>query len=112
MGFVRARMPPHRDIKPEEMSNILEALLDDCLSPNLQATEGLGGDNMTAVLVRFQDEPPRLVSLETGPASAQGGALHAVVELPKGCCRNDLDVFVCEETLAIQIGVRNSQEKT
>lgn len=34
-------------------SEILSQLLDHCLSPDLASTAGLGGDNMTAVLVLF-----------------------------------------------------------
>jgi len=34
-------------------SSVLSQLLDHCLSPDLNATEGYGGDNMTAVLVLF-----------------------------------------------------------
>lgn len=40
------------------LSAIIENLLDHCLSPDLSRTYGLGGDNMTAVLVVF-----------TGPAA-------------------------------------------
>lgn len=39
------------------LSRILEGLLDRCLSPDLQQTFGLGGDNMTAVLVVFPPIP-------------------------------------------------------
>mmetsp|Transcript_95417 Transcript_95417/g.269628 ORF Transcript_95417/g.269628 Transcript_95417/m.269628 type:complete len:404 (+) Transcript_95417:46-1257(+) len=36
-----------------EPSSILEELLDHCISPDLDETDGLGGDNMTAVLLLF-----------------------------------------------------------
>mmetsp|Transcript_52810 Transcript_52810/g.98926 ORF Transcript_52810/g.98926 Transcript_52810/m.98926 type:complete len:381 (-) Transcript_52810:140-1282(-) len=36
-----------------KLSEILSRLLDRCLSPDLRLTDGLGGDNMTAVLVLF-----------------------------------------------------------
>lgn len=35
------------------LSRILEDMLDHCLSPDLELTTGLGGDNMTALLVVF-----------------------------------------------------------
>jgi len=35
------------------LSTVVESLLDRCLSPDLQLTLGLGGDNMTAILVVF-----------------------------------------------------------
>lgn len=39
------------------LSSILEDLLDHCISPNLEKTDGLGGDNMTAILVVFLPMP-------------------------------------------------------
>jgi len=42
-----------------KLSSILEGLLDHCLSPNLAQTSGLGGDNMTMVLVVLADNPSR-----------------------------------------------------
>lgn len=35
------------------MSSIVEGCLDHCLSPDLAQTQGLGGDNMTMVIVAF-----------------------------------------------------------
>jgi len=37
-------------------STVVEAILDRCVSPDLTVTEGLGGDNMTLVLVVFAAE--------------------------------------------------------
>eukprot|EP00933_Yihiella_yeosuensis_P081191 TRINITY_DN94752_c0_g1_i1.p1 TRINITY_DN94752_c0_g1~~TRINITY_DN94752_c0_g1_i1.p1 ORF type:complete len:444 (-),score=59.06 TRINITY_DN94752_c0_g1_i1:244-1575(-) len=51
------------------LSDILSKLLDRCLSPNLDQTEGYGGDNMTAILVLFASSAngsPQLQS--TGPS--------------------------------------------
>jgi len=36
------------------VSSIVEELLDACISPDLSQTCGLGGDNMTAIVVMFQ----------------------------------------------------------
>jgi len=48
---------------PQNMVRVLEALLDSCVSPDLRLTRGLGGDNMTAVLVRFPSgRPPSAAS--------------------------------------------------
>merc|ERR1719161_245743 len=38
---------------PDGATKVLEALLDNCLSPHPEKTRGLGCDNMTAVLLRF-----------------------------------------------------------
>lgn len=57
--FVRARLGPRESLQARieaghlKLSHVLEDLLDTCLSPDLQQTYGLGGDNMTAVLVCF-----------------------------------------------------------
>jgi protein phosphatase 1G len=40
------------------LSSILDDMLDHCLSPDLQQTFGIGGDNMTAVLVVFGTKMP------------------------------------------------------
>lgn len=61
--FVRTRVAPSIGVEQRlrndklKLSLILESLLDYCLSPDLQETRGIGGDNMTAVLVVFEDRP-------------------------------------------------------
>lgn len=54
IGFIRERLPmtPNTNVS---LSQILEELLDACLSPDLRSTGGIGGDNMTAVLVCFDN---------------------------------------------------------
>eukprot|EP00747_Dinoflagellata_sp_TGD_P164784 gnl/TRDRNA2_/TRDRNA2_185187_c0_seq1.p1 gnl/TRDRNA2_/TRDRNA2_185187_c0~~gnl/TRDRNA2_/TRDRNA2_185187_c0_seq1.p1 ORF type:complete len:360 (-),score=58.57 gnl/TRDRNA2_/TRDRNA2_185187_c0_seq1:92-1171(-) len=55
IDFVRERLAHYRMIAGHDsclsLSNIMEDLLDSCVSPDLHQTGGLGGDNMTAVLV-------------------------------------------------------------
>lgn len=53
--FIRQRLPltPNTNVS---LSQILEDMLDACLSPDLHRTQGLGGDNMTAVLVTFDNQ--------------------------------------------------------
>lgn len=53
--FIRQRLPmtPNTNVS---LSQILEDMLDACLSPDLNSTRGLGGDNMTAVLVTFDND--------------------------------------------------------
>ncbi|CAJ1341739.1 unnamed protein product [Effrenium voratum] len=59
VDFVRMRLGSFRDLafRLQEgrlrLSSIIEEMLDACLSPDLAQTMGLGGDNMTAVLVVF-----------------------------------------------------------
>jgi protein phosphatase 1G len=57
VDFVRDRLPDaNRDNlnlppDPKVLSAIMEDLLDNCISPDLAKTGGLGGDNMTALVV-------------------------------------------------------------
>jgi len=62
--FIRARLGDISEVRERlkdgsfKLSSILEDMLDTCLSPDLAQTMGLGGDNMTAVLVVFLDAQP------------------------------------------------------
>lgn len=57
VDFVRKRLPVGPQAADQQgAAETLEQLLDDCISPNLRETKGLGGDNMTAVLIRFPRE--------------------------------------------------------
>jgi protein phosphatase 1G len=56
VDFIRERLPQGRffgdnAVDPSVLSGIMEELLDFCISPDLSTTGGLGGDNMTAVVV-------------------------------------------------------------
>jgi len=56
VDFVRERLPEADDNLPHDpkiLKAIMEELLDNCISPDLSTTGGLGGDNMTAVVVVF-----------------------------------------------------------
>lgn len=59
VDFVRERLPQgkqHDDVKPHSpklLASIMEELMDHCISPDLSKTGGLGGDNMTAMVVVF-----------------------------------------------------------
>jgi len=46
------------------LQTITESLLDRCLSPDLQKTEGVGGDNMTMILVVFTSMNKRVTSCD------------------------------------------------
>jgi len=72
VDFVRSRLPPP-SAEPHTMAIVLEELLDSCISPDLARTKGLGGDNMTAVLVRLPapgTPPPAQCIAATRPRPA------------------------------------------
>merc|ERR1712039_447157 len=50
VDFVKARLES-RLSQGRPLSSICEEMMDFCISPDLQATQGIGGDNMTAVIV-------------------------------------------------------------
>mmetsp|Transcript_84490 Transcript_84490/g.242595 ORF Transcript_84490/g.242595 Transcript_84490/m.242595 type:complete len:363 (-) Transcript_84490:60-1148(-) len=62
VDYIRPRLGSFSDIDERirtgslKLSTIIEGLLDHCLSPDLSRTYGLGGDNMTLVLVVFVGE--------------------------------------------------------
>lgn len=54
------------------LANIVEKLLDQCISPNLMVTQGKGGDNVSAILVKLHGN----LGLSTlAGATAAGGAI-------------------------------------
>jgi len=58
VDFLRERLPkPGDPVDLEDMKLALEQLLDSCVSPDLRKTNGLGGDNMTAVIVLLGSAP-------------------------------------------------------
>ncbi|CAE7372036.1 unnamed protein product [Symbiodinium natans] len=78
VDFLRQRLPPVDAAEDRALELAVEALLDDCVSPDLRETHGLGGDNMTAVVVLLK--PPSKARAEvakTGTRSSKD------VELPK-----------------------------
>jgi len=72
VDFVRERL---REGKQRSLSSIAEDLMDHCISPDLQQTNGLGGDNMTAIIIVFR--------------SSQGSQVASVDDMvvaPTGIC--------------------------
>jgi len=60
VDFIRDRLPraDNLDNSPpslKALASIMEELLDNCISPDLTKTGGLGGDNMTAIVVVFDN---------------------------------------------------------
>mmetsp|Transcript_83459 Transcript_83459/g.153255 ORF Transcript_83459/g.153255 Transcript_83459/m.153255 type:complete len:462 (-) Transcript_83459:123-1508(-) len=55
VNFIRHRLPPPGPAVKKKLVPILEALLDACIANSPKQRGGLGCDNMTAVLVRFED---------------------------------------------------------
>merc|ERR1712070_717213 len=54
VAFCRQQLGDPQHLEERLLCGVVEAMLDRCLSPNLAQTMGLGGDNMTAVLVVFK----------------------------------------------------------
>merc|ERR1719433_1562830 len=90
VDFVHERLP-QRIKSGRPLSGIMEELLDHCLSPDLSLTNGLGGDNMTAMLVVF-DQATLAARAAQDPLSDphQPVSTLATVEeraiLPTGLC--------------------------
>jgi len=93
VDFVHERLP-HRLRTGRPLSGIMEEMLDYCISPDLSLTHGIGGDNMTAMLVVFgssaqpgEPPPPPAARLLT---PSRSGDARAVVEeraiAPAGFC--------------------------
>jgi protein phosphatase 1G len=55
VDFVRERL---RSGRAPSLSSICEELMDHCMSPDLATTNGLGGDNMTAIVIVFHPGAP------------------------------------------------------
>lgn len=67
VNFIRAKLPPSgRAVDKKDLTEALECLLDDCVSPDLSKTQGLGGDNMTAVLVLLSPKPEEAALMQSG----------------------------------------------
>ncbi|CAJ1344614.1 unnamed protein product [Effrenium voratum] len=130
VDFIRARLAAGCDERAMELA--LEELLDACVSHDLRETNGLGGDNMTAVLVLLRpgdkEEAPedfdsrrpelrrvRLMASRFGERHAiqevqsddTEGWLQAHIQLPSGISRSQLGVFVSEERAQLQVAVQD-----
>jgi len=91
VDFVHARLPGVlRDGLP--LSGILEELLDQCISRDLMETQGLGGDNMTAVLVVL-NAPALAATASPCPASAsaRGGRRRPSGGSPRGLSQDGME---------------------
>jgi protein phosphatase 1G len=53
VDFVRSRLPT-MNASRKQLSDIVEELLDKCMSPDPKETQGLGCDNMTCVVVEIK----------------------------------------------------------
>jgi protein phosphatase 1G len=71
VDFVRERLQRGAVYGP--VSRICEELLDDCLSPDPQQTQGIGCDNMTCMVVCL---PPALAMREEAVAVVADGAVR------------------------------------
>jgi len=96
VDFVRERLPQgnqHNNERPDQklLVSIMEELLDNCVSPDLSKTGGLGGDNMTAMVVVF-DKGQGQASGETctlqnqQPAPKTLSLVDEKMIIPRGLC--------------------------
>jgi len=109
VDFMRSRLSASRQSDPTAMREALEALLDDCVSRDLRLTRGLGGDNMTAVIIRLD-------VAEADRGSATGG--HECVASSRGqlhlagvktiCCRENDSCGVMVVRVATPAGCKLS----
>lgn len=123
VDFVRARLPDESDAHSDEApSFILEDLLDACLSPNLRTTQGLGGDNMTAVVIRFPRSsaepsaairaaeaiPSATLLKSTHRRSATSGSslvVHLALSTSSSFMLKDISVGFSERTRSLELGL-------
>lgn len=113
VDFVRGRLATSRE--PRHMSRILEDLLDACISPDLSVTRGLGGDNMTAILVCFPRaviEPkveirdstaPFLLGVKRKVFLATEGVLVVRLAIPAAWALGSFCFDVSEETSLLEV---------
>jgi len=93
VDFVRARLraPKGGHADPQDMARVMEELMDDCMSPDLRRTKGLGGDNMTALVVWLKDT---LGKPQPAPASAVASTPSRARLLRTQVARSSSEVFV------------------
>eukprot|EP00928_Gymnodinium_smaydae_P015925 TRINITY_DN15926_c0_g1_i1.p1 TRINITY_DN15926_c0_g1~~TRINITY_DN15926_c0_g1_i1.p1 ORF type:complete len:467 (-),score=131.70 TRINITY_DN15926_c0_g1_i1:145-1545(-) len=72
VNFVRSRLPPQGTRKG--LTPVLGELLDACCANHPKQRGGLGCDNITAVLVRFEDPAAVAAAAEAAPEVAENAA--------------------------------------
>lgn len=125
VAFIRDRLPsPGAEVTCQDLESALQDLLDACVSPDPRLTNGLGTDNMTAVLVLLPPglgRPaqaavqkatakqlrallvPPLLGAETLEESSHGGRLRVRIAVPEGCKPQDLDLSINELTAQLEL---------
>jgi len=89
VDFVHERLPQQlKSGRP--LSGIMEELMDHCISPDLSTTNGLGGDNMTAMIVLLEAPKPALGSTvacteSEAPVSSMANVEDGSIQ-PTGLC--------------------------
>eukprot|EP00441_Pelagodinium_beii_P023009 CAMPEP_0197671636 /NCGR_PEP_ID=MMETSP1338-20131121/77067_1 /TAXON_ID=43686 ORGANISM="Pelagodinium beii, Strain RCC1491" /NCGR_SAMPLE_ID=MMETSP1338 /ASSEMBLY_ACC=CAM_ASM_000754 /LENGTH=453 /DNA_ID=CAMNT_0043251569 /DNA_START=37 /DNA_END=1395 /DNA_ORIENTATION=+ len=114
VDFLRERLPkPDDPVDPEDMKLALEQLMDSCVSPDLRKTMGLGGDNMTAVIVMLRSAPKilhtRLLADDgrtetlSEVADAKTGWLEVDVALPGQKSVLDISAGLSEDSAQLEV---------
>jgi len=95
VDFIRERLPQgsffgDNALDPTVLSDIVEELLDNCVSPDLSQTGGLGGDNMTAVVIALGGAGEELANESQVAIHKQADQILATVDdksiVPNGLC--------------------------
>jgi len=123
VDFVRRRLVANPSMDSEGMARILEDLLDACVSRDLKETKGLGGDNMTALLVRFPGAPtlrsvpcadapgnPSLLGVKPKHSSDTDGSLLVRLGLPGGWALGDFVVDISEPKAELMVHGTDGRE--
>lgn len=94
IDFVRERLTQEKFANgrphPKQLASIMEELLDKCISPDLSKTGGLGGDNMTALVVVFDERQCAMEAATALIKHQNPEQSHVLVDeksiIPRGLC--------------------------
>jgi len=89
VDFVRERL---RAPRRRPISHIAEELLDQCMSPDLTMTHGLGGDNMTVIIVVLGTPGDDETNMAENATAKAGGITPVVVQTDPFTTVEDSDI--------------------
>lgn len=117
VDFVHRLLPKAFD-DAAGLQEAMERLMDDCCSPDLSTTHGLGGDNMTAVIVRLpppgtapkaaataKKEAPTLLRARVQERGGNAGILNVKFDLQMECAEENVMFDLCHRTCEAEVTV-------